>query len=394
VWRPKGARRKLPVLVWIYGGGFVNGGSSPRTYAGANLATGGLVVVSFNYRVGRFGTFAHPQLTAEDRDNGRLGNYGIMDQIAALNWVRRNVEAFGGDPGNVTVVGESAGGASIHMLMTSPRAQGLFHRAVIMSGGTGGRMGAATLADIEHLGDVFALHHGIDPNDPQALARLRGLSQAAIAGDLNLLSMTSHRPFTFAGPFVDGTIVVDSGQAYSAGTFSRVPVMVGATSDDFDGKTGFMVGGARRFAGKLAAMNVPVYQYRFSYVAEHLRNDPDQVGGGAKHATDIPFFFNTQRLKYGEHTTQTDDRVGALMSGYLIQFARTGDPNGDGLPTWPRYDCSLDDMLMDFTEEGFGIAGTDPWGPEIDRAPEPTYPNFIAGVGVNELATTPRSSEG
>ncbi|HZF46518.1 MAG TPA: carboxylesterase family protein, partial [Sphingomonadaceae bacterium] len=131
VWKPAGAGGNLPVIVWIYGGGFVNGGASPPTYAGANLARQGVVFVSFNYRVGRFGTFAHPALTRANEDDGLLGNYGFLDQIAALRWVQRNVAAFGGDPRNVTIVGESAGGMSVHTLVTSPMARGLFAKAVV-----------------------------------------------------------------------------------------------------------------------------------------------------------------------------------------------------------------------------------------------------------------------
>jgi para-nitrobenzyl esterase len=376
VWRPRGSTAGLPVLVWIYGGGFVNGGSSPRTYTGARLASDGLVVVSFNYRVGRFGTFAHRQLTAEDRDGGLGCNYGILDQVAALNWVQRNIAAFGGDTANVTVVGESAGGASIHMLMTSPLAQGLFHKAAIMSGGTGERTGSATLTDIEQLGQAFATHNGIEPDDSEALPKLRALSAAAVAGDLNLLTMTSHRPFTFAGPFVDGKIVVDPGPAYAAGAFARVPLMVGATSDDFDGKTGFMIGGARRFSNRLSAMGVPVYQFRFSYVAECLRNEPDQLGSGAKHASDIPFFFNTQDLKYGDRTTEIDNRMGRLISTHLTQFAKTGDPSHEGA-AWPRYTPGPDGILMDFTPDGRGQAKADPWAHDIDSSPERAYPDFV-----------------
>jgi para-nitrobenzyl esterase len=118
VWRPSAADGPLPVLVWIYGGGFVNGGASPPTYAGEALARQGVMFVSFNYRVGRFGTFAHPRLSAADADHGLLGNYGFLDQIAALEWVKRNIAAFGGDPSRITIAGESAGGMSVHALMT------------------------------------------------------------------------------------------------------------------------------------------------------------------------------------------------------------------------------------------------------------------------------------
>ena len=139
VWRPAAdAGARLPVMVWIYGGGFVNGGSSPAVYDGSAFARRGVVFVSFNYRVGRFGFFGHPALTKEAA-GAPLGNYGYLDQIAALQWVKKNIGAFGGDAGNVTIFGESAGGGSVFMLMTSPLARGLFHKAIVESGG--GRAG-------------------------------------------------------------------------------------------------------------------------------------------------------------------------------------------------------------------------------------------------------------
>jgi len=139
VWAPaERPAAPMPVMVWIHGGGFVNGGSSPDVYDGSHFARRGLLFVSMNYRLGRFGFFAHPALTAESPD-GPLGNYGFMDQIAALRWVQRNAAAFGGDPGNVTIFGESAGGGSVNALMISPLAKGLFHKAIVESGG--GRAG-------------------------------------------------------------------------------------------------------------------------------------------------------------------------------------------------------------------------------------------------------------
>ena len=146
VWRPAGTKAdaKLPVMFWIYGGGFVNGGSSPEVYAGSKFAEKGVVFVSANYRLGRFGFFAFPELTKENAD-GMVGNYGFMDQIAALKWVQKNISAFGGDPANVTVFGESAGGFSVSMLLTSPLSQGLFSKAIIESGGGRTNLGGAAL---------------------------------------------------------------------------------------------------------------------------------------------------------------------------------------------------------------------------------------------------------
>ncbi|WP_197748272.1 carboxylesterase/lipase family protein [Mycolicibacterium sediminis] len=358
VWRPAGdTARPRPVVVWIYGGGFVNGGSSPPTYTGAELARQGVVVASFNYRLGRFGTFAHPQLTKEDADGGRLGNYGIMDQIAGLEWVKRNIAAFGGDPNDVTVMGESAGGMSINMLLTSPLAQGLMQRAIIMSGGDGTQLEPTTIGDAERLGLNFAETQGISSQDPEALTKLRDVSAERIRGDLSMERLFDESPRDFASPFVDGTVIVDQRAAYRAGAFTRVPVMIGATKDDLGGRDGFMIAGARDVATVLARQGVPVYSYRFSYVPGSV--DPED---GALHATDIPFFLNTERIRYGDGTTASDEEVGRTASAYVVNFARTGDPNGPELPKWPRFDPAADEIL-DFTTGGDAVAGKDPWGP-------------------------------
>jgi para-nitrobenzyl esterase len=367
VWRPAagaGARtkaKKLPVLVWIYGGGFVNGGSSPPTYSGARLARQGVVVVSFNYRLGRFGFFAHPALSQEAAAaDGPQGNYGFMDQIAALQWVQRNVAAFGGDPSQVTIFGESAGGMSVNTLLTSPMARGLFAKAVVLSGGDGGAVNAP-LAFVEQAGVNFAGKKGIAAEDPQVLDKLRALPAEEVVDGMNLANRPAGEPPTYVGPFADGKLAIDSALAFKEGRFARVPVMIGATSADIGGKTGFMVAGARSLAATLAGQGVPVYAYRFSYVAESL------TGQGAEHATDIPFFMDTAAIKYGDKTTARDRAMGKAMGAYLVNFAKRGDPNGAGLPAWPRY-ARAGDALMDFAATGKPVAGKDPWGSEIDAA--------------------------
>jgi para-nitrobenzyl esterase len=357
VWRPAAAgASKLPVIVWIHGGGFVNGGSSPATYTGAELARQGVVFASFNYRLGRFGTFAHPQLTQENPDDGLLGNYGVLDQIAALEWVQRNIAAFGGDPANVTVMGESAGGMAINTLLTSPRAQGLVGRALIMSGGDA-ELEPDTLGDVEQIGVRFAENRAIPAGDPQALEKLRALSAQQVGGDLSMEQLfDDQQPRDFASPFVDGTIVVDQRGAYGSGAFTRVPVMIGATSADLGGRDGFMIAGAQQVAGMLADQGVPVYAYRFSYVAEALDH-----ATGAQHASDIPFFLDTERIRYGDKTTERDVRVADTISTYVLNFARTGDPNGPGLPMWPGYERGAD-QIMDFAPDGMPVPQRDPWG--------------------------------
>jgi para-nitrobenzyl esterase len=371
VWSPAarpGAKAKgaLPVIVWIYGGGFVNGGSSPPTYAGARLARQGVVVVSFNYRLGRFGFFGHPALSREidqgELDDGLAANQAFMDQLAALKWVQRNAEAFGGDPSQVTIFGESAGGMAVNMLLTSPAAHGLFARAVVLSGGDGGpsRFG---MRELEQAGANFAARKGIAQDDPQALDKLRALPPDAIVDGMNL----AQRPdsgasgTTYIGPIADGRLAVDPAPAIAAGRFARVPVMIGATSADIGGRTGFMVAGARSMAGLLAGQGVPVYAYRFSYVAGSIKEP------GAQHATDIPFFFDTAAIKYGSKITARDRAMSRAMSAYLVNFAKSGDPNGAGLPAWPRY-TRTGDELMDFAGNAKPVAGKDPWGIEIDAA--------------------------
>ena len=214
VWAPAVSARGLAVMVWIYGGGFVNGGSSPAVYDGSQFAKRGVVLVSFNYRLGRFGFFGFPALTKENPSEPK-GNYGYMDQIAALQWVRQNIAAFSGDPGNVTVFGESAGGGSVLTLLTSPMAKGLFQKAVVESGG--GRtllMGQRYLdrsvpsgpPSAESVGVAFAKSAGIEGEDAAALAALRKLPANGVVAGLNMASMGGP---TYAGPMIDGKIVLD-----------------------------------------------------------------------------------------------------------------------------------------------------------------------------------------
>ncbi len=359
IWKPLVAPAgKLPVVVWIYGGGYVNGGSSPAVYNGANVAEQGVLFVSFNYRLGRFGTFAHPQLTSAAPDGPLLGNYGHMDQLAALKWINRNIAAFGGDPSNVTLVGESAGGMSVNVLLTSPMAQNLFQRAVIMSGSDGG-LGARDLAAVEQAAIRFGEAKKIAADDPQALAKLRALPADEITDGLNLAQAGAAGRGSYAAPFADGRLAIEPIGAYRSGAFPKIPVMIGATSGDIGGKKGPMIAGARRLAGVMAEQGAPVFAYRFSYVAQLVERP------AADHASDIPFFFDTVTAKYGVLAPRRDVAMGETISRYLVNFARSGDPNGDGLPAWPRYSRAADE-IMDFAVSGRAEPKRDPWGPELD----------------------------
>lgn len=377
IWRPEGDEKDLPVLVWIYGGGWVIGGTSAPVYEGANLAKKGLVVVSLNYRLGHFGFFAHPRLTEENADNGQFFNYGTLDQIAALEWINENISRFGGDSNNITVMGESAGGVSIHALITSPMNDGLFHKAIIMSGADGGDLGTGTLDDAEDLGVNLALRMGVSPDDPRALEKLRATPATELIDGLTFLT-PPRTPLTFngGGPIEDGKIVAEFGESYSSGKYQKIPLMIGATADDLGGRTGFMVAGARRISQQLASQNVPVFQYRFSYVPPA---SPDET---AVHAIDIPFFMQTLETRYGDAVTATDFELASNIADYVAKFAEM-DPTAPSLGDWSQYSNHTDE-IMHFSVEGTAKMIKDPWADEIDASPAPKYPGLAAGGGKPE----------
>jgi para-nitrobenzyl esterase len=407
VWRPAEAapEEKLPVLFWIHGGGYVNGGTSPAMYDGSALARRGLVVVSANYRLGRFGFFAHPALLAAAE--GPVGNFGLMDQIAALRWVQRNVAAFGGDPGRVTLVGHSAGGDSVLHLLVSPETKGLFHGAVVLSGGGrapilgGTRLTGGTLEQpsADQNGVEFANGAGIEGSDAAALAALRSLPAVRVADDLRMTSLLQ-RPRSFQmGPVVDGSIVVAApGERLRGGEWARVPVLIGTTRDDLP--TTFPPSGvdplslfgpdaakakqaydptlpalrlvlaigvdltmhepARFVAKQVTSAGRPAWRLRFDYVAESMRGSLD----GAQHGGELPFLFETLDARYGDAVTERDHAAARAFAGYVANFVRTGDPNGPGLPAWPRVGAAPGDLMI-LTNDG-PVAQPDPWRERLD----------------------------
>ena len=358
VWKPAGAASgaKLPVMVWIHGGGFVNGGTSPGVYSGASFARDGVVMVSLNYRLGRYGFFAHPGLAAE----GLGGNFGFLDQITALKWVQANVAAFGGDPAHVTVFGESAGGMSMHMLLQSPLARGLFSAAIIESGGgRAGTLPMPTLAGAAKAGAAFA--PGLDA------AALRALPEAQVTGNLSMMSMGQPG---YSGPMVDDRTILGSAvEGAAAGIYAKVPVMIGTNSADgfpfitdkakiFAGfgadesaaraiydpagtADGMMVATATsadrmmiepaRAVVRALAGQQPVWIYRFAYgvgpFAEKL--------GGAPHASEIPYVMDTLALRKVQPMVAAEQPVATLTHRYWVNFAKYGNPNGKGdVPAW------------------------------------------------------------
>ncbi len=410
VWAPaKRGAEPLPVMVWFHGGGFVNGGSSPAVYDGSRFARRGVVLVSLNHRLGRFGFFAHPALSRE-APAGPLGNYGFLDQIAALHWVRRNVAAFGGDPRNVTLFGESAGGNSVHTMMISPLATGLFHKAIVQSGGgrTNPSLPMARLHEAgpggrpsaEAIGVAFAEKAGIRGEDAAALAALRRLPAATLVSGMNL---AQPQPETYSGPILDGRVVPGEIEAqFRAARQARVPYLVGANALEFgfgplpapavdglfaafgsdreraieaydadgrrdEGRMGIelvsdqaMVEPARLLARLMSAAGRPTWAYRFSYVATSLRGKVM----GALHASEIPFVFSTVRSRYEAATTAEDEAVGEIMNAYWVAFAANGDPNGEGRPRWPSYSTDQD-VILDFGPGG-PVARPDPARTRLD----------------------------
>lgn len=405
VWRPDGADG-LPVMVWIHGGGFVNGGSSAAIYDGTQLARHGMVVVSLNYRLGRLGFFAHPALLAAQP--GETGNFGLMDQIAALRWVQGNIAAFGGDPAKVTLVGESAGGASVLSLVTSPAAAGLFRGAMILSGGgrlalfsrpMTGSAGSADEADA-----AYAKTLGIEGIDAAALAALRDVPDERLVEGWTLpvlLGGVYRGERKYDGtPMTDGTTITGTPQqVFAAGGEARVPIIVGSTAQDiplqlpplpdpmaFLGEDTtaaaavFNPGGAvplqamvlglgadmsmhepSRFVARSATgAGQAAWLYRFSYVREAA----DNRGAGAAHGDDVAYLFDNVDLRYRAAASDTDRAIGRAFAGYLANFVKSGDPNGDGLPPWPTFDPARFE-LMNFALDGPAF-GADPRAARVE----------------------------
>jgi para-nitrobenzyl esterase len=420
IWRPASAASgaKLPVMVWIYGGGFMFGSSAMPLTSGTQFAKQGVVLVAGNYRVGRFGFFAFPALSREHPEEPK-GNYAYMDQIAALQWVKRNIAAFGGDPNNVTIFGFSAGGVSVHSLLTIATARGLFHKGIVESGGSRDSVLTARPmskdgvdpnypVSAETIGINFAHSMGIDGIDKVALAKLRALSAEQVVRGAPPQAGAS-APSYETTPILDGKLITETAEsAYKAGRAPHVPLMLGSNSDDTAGnrikattkeqlfarygkwsdqaKAAYDPGGSTdlatliaranddfgqaepaRFAASAFATNgSPVYLYRFSYVRAAVR---ERMREGTPHGGEIAFVFGTLGTAgFGPPPpppTAEDQAVSRIAQSYWVNFAKTGDPNGAGLPAWPRYDPGKD-LIFEFHPDGSAGAIPDPWKARLD----------------------------
>lgn len=386
---------KLPVIVVIHGGAFFVGSGREMLDGGApSIVRRGVVLVAPNYRLGRFGFFAHPALAREAKGAG-TANFWLMDQIAALQWVRRNIARFGGDPNNVTVMGCSAGGSSVNALVTTPKARGLFAKASVHSGG--GLFNATRpLALAEAQGMAFAQRVGVASSDAAGLARLRALPvDRILAGDPG--------PPNF-GAVIDGTLIPDAtALLYARGETARVPLIIGSTSNEasvfglmgFDRptlerrfgidiaalaeayaangpigeaellrqvQTDFIFTSASMTLASLAARSgAPTWSYHFDYVdTAHRGREP-----GADHCADWPYLFDTARAGANPVVSPQDRIIAETLQDYLYNFVARGDPNGHDLPPWPRTEPGQIAPLVIGTEiksaPGFRRQQLQPW---------------------------------
>jgi para-nitrobenzyl esterase len=381
VYAPAGAtgKSKLPVMFWIHGGGYSGGAGSEPRHNGDFLPLKGVVLVTINYRLGVFGFLATSELAKEA--DGHAGNYGLMDMIAALHWVNANIEKFGGDPENVTIFGESAGSFAVSTLMASPQAHGLFEKAIGESGSALGGGLSSTLSDAEKVNDAWMTTAGA-----QSLTELRALSTD------DVLKAASKKGMTGFSPVIDGLVLTEPvADTYAAGRQAHVPLLAGWNRDEgsFIAARGMTAAQWQtqmqgQFADRAAEAlelypgdtdeqalrsaidlgsdtfiafatwkwieaqtktgEAPVYRYHFELPATPSTFHP---GSFVFHSDDIEYVFGTLDTRLGALIRPEDRKMSEEMMGYWTNFAKTGDPNGTGLPEWPRFDKTSEVLHLD-----------------------------------------------
>lgn len=386
LWTAAKAGEKRPVMVWVHGGALTRGSGATPAYDGTAMAKKGVVLVTINYRLGPFGYLAHPELTAES-PNRSSGNYGSLDQIAALKWVQKNITAFGGDPSRVTIFGESAGSWSVNVLVASPLAKGLFHRAIGQSGGSFGPMSYLKedregRRSTEKVGEAFAKAAGAD-----SIKALRALPAEKIVELFN--NNPEARNFR-TQPNVDGWALPDEiRNIFAQGKQNDVPVLLGSnanemttltvpamipkTMEDYRKRVETQYGPmikefdaaypvkseadiAAAFLGSLrdttftlpmrtwARMTATGRSKAYLYFFSHVPPNPNSKYLGAYHAGEIVYVFNNLN-RQNQLLQEADYKLAELMSNYWVNFATTGDPNGKGLPKWAPYNPETEAYL-------------------------------------------------
>ena len=368
----KSSRERRPVLVWIYGGGFVAGSGSVPIYNGRAMAKKGVVFVTFNYRVGCFGFFAHPALSGESPQKAS-GNYGLMDQIAALQWVKRNIAAFGGDPSNVTIDGQSAGAVSVNCLVASPLAKGLFKRAIAESGACVLNKKMLTLHEAENVGTRISQSLGAS-----SMEALRKVPAEKLL----------HKVFQLRSPIVDGYVLPESvGEIFKTHKENKVDLLTGWNAGEKAGEKVKSAADFRHWAqetfGKDTAGFLQYYPARNDseaavsqvaygrdswagvqgyvwamlqrqtrtgkvYVYNFTRKLPAEGSAkkyGAFHSGEIVYALDN--LPFLNRPWQdVDDSLANMMSSYWVNFATSGNPNARGLPKWPAFDENQDSVMI------------------------------------------------
>jgi para-nitrobenzyl esterase len=326
-------------MLWLHGGSFKTGSGSVQIYDGRKLAARGIIVATLNYRLGVLGFLAHPQLTAESAQHVS-GNYGIMDIIAALEWMQRNIAAFGGDPRRVTIAGQSAGAFAIDILEASPAARGLFHGVIAESGPTGRTIHWRGLSEAEERGERYL--------KALSLPSVDALRQVPATQIYALDKSGDAAPDHNFPPIADGVTLPSDGDSGSAG-LPDIPTLTGLAADEHGPVHASSSAAARLAASRYARATLLEWGRRraahnqkslYLYLYDHVEPGPESARWGAFHGSEIPYVFDTLDAAPDRRYGRADREVAHRLGGYWVNFVNSGNPNGPGLPHWAAFDAA------------------------------------------------------